>query len=75
MLGSTNTTMTPFSDPKAVSDYAERTLRLVPGLLDMQRISAILLAERTPQNGRVLVVGAGGGLELKAFAQFRYALS
>ena len=29
----------------------------------------MLLAERTPANGRVLVLGAGGGLELNAFAE------
>lgn len=61
--------MAPFSDPKAVADYEAHTLRLVPGLPDMQRMAALLLAERTPQDGRVLVVGAGGGLELRAFAQ------
>jgi tRNA (cmo5U34)-methyltransferase len=52
-----------------ISDYAERAAKLVPGLLDMQRMSAVLLAERTPEDGRVLVIGAGGGMELKAFAQ------
>lgn len=61
--------MSSFSDRKAVSEYEQRTLRLVPGLNDMQRMSALLLAERTPPDGRVLVVGAGGGLELRAFAQ------
>ena len=29
----------------------------------------LLLAERVPVSGRVLVLGAGGGLELKAFAE------
>jgi tRNA (cmo5U34)-methyltransferase len=51
-----------------ISDYAERTMRLVPGLLDMQRMAGLLLAERVPEEGRVLVVGAGGGMELQAFA-------
>jgi tRNA (cmo5U34)-methyltransferase len=32
-------------------------------------MSALLLAESTPPDGRVLVVGAGGGMELKLFAQ------
>jgi tRNA (cmo5U34)-methyltransferase len=32
-------------------------------------MSALLLAESTPPNGRVLVVGAGGGMELKSFAE------
>jgi tRNA (cmo5U34)-methyltransferase len=30
---------------------------------------SLLLAERTPQHGRVLVLGAGGGQELKAMAE------
>jgi len=32
-------------------------------------MSALLMAESTPPDGRVLVVGAGGGMELKFFAQ------
>jgi tRNA (cmo5U34)-methyltransferase len=35
----------------------------------MQRMTTLLLAERVPEDARVLVLGAGGGLELKAFAQ------
>lgn len=61
--------MSPFSDPKAIADYAENATRRVPGLVDLHRMSALLLAERTPPNGRVLVVGAGGGMELKLFAE------
>jgi len=63
------TPLTPFSDPKAIAEYELQTLRLVPGFADMQRMAALLLAERMPPDGRVLVVGAGGGLELRAFAQ------
>src|SRR4029079_5627546 len=33
------------------------------------RMTGILLAEQTPQDANVLVLGAGGGLELKALAQ------
>lgn len=55
------------SGPDAASGYAERTARLVPGLSDLHRMVALLLAERVPEDGRVLVLGAGGGLELKAF--------
>jgi tRNA (cmo5U34)-methyltransferase len=62
-------TPSPFSDPNLVSEYAERTFKLVPGFADMQRMADLLLAERTPDDGRVLVVGAGGGLELRQFAQ------
>lgn len=61
--------MSSFSDPKAIADYAENATRRVPGLNDVHRMSALLLSERTPPNGRVLVVGAGGGMELKHFAQ------
>lgn len=32
-------------------------------------MSGLLLAERVPASGRVLVLGAGGGLELRAFAE------
>jgi tRNA (cmo5U34)-methyltransferase len=43
----------------------------VPGFADLQRMTTLLLAERAPPNARVLVVGAGGGLELKVFAESR----
>lgn len=58
-----------FSDPEAVAHYAEGPLRLVPGFLHLQRMTTLLLAERAPQDARVLVLGAGGGLELKVFAE------
>ncbi len=63
--------MTSFSDPTAVSGYAERTARIVPGLRDLHRMAGVLLAERAPANSRILVLGAGGGLELKAFAEMQ----
>jgi tRNA (cmo5U34)-methyltransferase len=58
-----------FSDPEAVSRYSEGPPRYVPGFADLHRMAAILLAERAPPVARVLVLGAGGGLELKAFAE------
>jgi tRNA (cmo5U34)-methyltransferase len=61
--------MDPFSDPQAVARYAEGAPRNVPGYHAMQRMTALLLAERVPDDARVLVLGAGGGLELKAFAE------
>lgn len=61
--------MSSFSDPKAVSNYAQNALRRVPGLSDVHRMSALLLAESTPESGRVLVLGAGGGMELTHFAE------
>ncbi len=60
--------MSSFNDPAAVARYAEGPARQVPGFADMQRMAGLLLAERVPQQGRVLVLGAGGGLELKVFA-------
>jgi tRNA (cmo5U34)-methyltransferase len=63
--------MDAFSDPQAVARYAEGPPRLVPGFADLQRMVAILLAERAPEDARVLVLGAGGGLEIKALAEAR----
>lgn len=60
---------TAFSDINAVARYTEGPPRIVPGFSDMQRMASLLLAERVPENGRVLVVGAGGGLELNVFAE------
>src|SRR5688572_20714912 len=42
-----------FSDPEAVSRYAEGPPRLVPGFADLQRMTTILLAERAPADARV----------------------
>lgn len=61
--------MQPFSDPAMVAAYAEGTPRKVPGFADLHRMAMLLLAERTPKAADILVVGAGGGLELKAFAE------
>ncbi|MBT2187932.1 class I SAM-dependent methyltransferase [Sphingobium nicotianae] len=57
-----------FSDPAAVARYAEGPRRFVPGFADLHRMTAILLAERAPADAHILVLGAGGGLELKALA-------
>lgn len=60
-----------FADPQFVARYVEGPPRLVPGFYDMHRMATILLAEHVPEHGRVLVVGAGGGLELKSLAEAR----
>ena len=54
---------------QSVNAYAEGPPRQVLGFFGLHRMTTMLLAERTPSNGRVLVLGAGGGLELKAFAE------
>lgn len=48
--------------------YAEGPPRQVPGFASLHKMTSMLLAECVPFNGRVLVLGAGGGLELKALA-------
>ncbi len=60
---------TAFSDPQAVAKYTEGPPRFVPGYNSMLSMAAILLAEHAREDARILVLGAGGGLELKAFAQ------
>jgi tRNA (cmo5U34)-methyltransferase len=57
-----------FSDPDAVARYAEGPVRQVPGFHGLQQMTSVLLAESVPDEGHVLVLGAGGGLELKVFA-------
>ncbi|OAF11681.1 class I SAM-dependent methyltransferase [Bradyrhizobium neotropicale] len=52
-----------------VAKYTEGPPRFVPGYNSMLSMAAILLAERAHEDARILVLGAGGGLELKAFAQ------
>lgn len=61
--------MDAFSDPQAVARYAENPPRMVPGYGDMQTMARLLLAERAPDDARILVLGAGGGLELRMFAE------
>ena len=57
-----------FYDPEAVARYAEGPLRFVPGLDALHRMTGLLLAERAPIDAKVLVLGAGGGAELRAMA-------
>ena len=56
------------ASPHDATTYATRAARQVPGLHDLHRMAAILLAEKVPATGRVLVLGAGGGMELATFA-------
>lgn len=42
---------------------------MVPAYQDVHRLAAVLMAERVPAEGRILVLGAGGGLETRAFAE------
>lgn len=58
-----------FANEAAVAHYTDGPPRMVPGLAGLHRMAAILLAERAPQDARILVLGAGGGMELKVFAE------
>lgn len=60
--------LAPFRDPQAVARYTEGPRRFVPGFADLHTMTGILLGERAPTDSRILVLGAGGGLELKALA-------
>ncbi len=64
-----NHTTAPFNDPQSVASYAEGPARNVPGWADMLRMTDLLLTEHAPDDANVLVVGAGGGLELKRLAE------
>jgi tRNA (cmo5U34)-methyltransferase len=57
-----------FDDPAFAARYAEGPEQFVPGYKVMQRMAAQLIAERTGEVADVLVLGAGGGLEIEAFA-------
>ncbi|UYQ72129.1 methyltransferase domain-containing protein [Pelagibacterium flavum] len=49
--------------------YAACAPRKVPGFDGLHAMTSQLLAERVPQDGKIVVLGAGGGLELKALAE------
>lgn len=57
-----------FDDPAFVARYAEGPGQFVPGYQVMQRMAAQFIHERVGDAARLLVLGAGGGLELEAFA-------
>ena len=58
-----------FRDREAVAKYADEVKRFLPGTEALHRMTHVLLAERVPNAGKILVLGAGGGLELKAMAE------
>lgn len=61
--------MSTFIDPDTISSYARMAERNVPALRDLHCMVSLLLAEKVPRDGRILVLGAGGGLELRAMAR------
>ncbi len=57
-----------FNDPEQVGRYAENPPRFMPGFWDLHKMTSVLISEKAPANAKVLVLGAGGGLELEALA-------
>lgn len=62
------TLLASFNDPEHARRYGDGPQRFIPGFADLHRMTAILLAERASEDARILVLGAGGGLELRALA-------
>jgi tRNA (cmo5U34)-methyltransferase len=58
-----------FADPDFAARYREGPPRFVPGHHDMLRMATMLLAEDAPRDAAVLVVGVGGGIEVRHFAE------
>ena len=59
-----------FADPENAKRYAAGTpLNFFPGFSVMHDLALQLLRESMGPDGNLLVLGAGGGLELKAFAE------
>lgn len=65
---STSRFLKHFSDPATALTYAQGVKRYLPGMEALHRMTGVLLAEEAPDDAHVLVLGAGGGLELKALA-------
>ena len=51
-----------------INAYADGAFKQVPGLAGLHRMTELLLAEHVPDSGRILVLGAGGGIELTNLA-------
>ncbi|MAA98013.1 MAG: methyltransferase [Stappia sp.] len=63
--------MTGFDDPATVSRYAQGTVQRVPGLSALHLMALLLLGEGAARDAAMLVVGAGGGMEIDVFARAR----
>ena len=57
-----------FEDPAHAAVYAEGPARFVPGFGALHKMASVLIREHAPADANVLVHGAGGGLEIEAFA-------
>lgn len=58
-----------YADPERVTAYTEKgPPTFMPGHAGVLQMAAVLLSEQMPQDGTVLVIGAGGGLETRYLA-------
>ena len=67
-LPTSNPLQQHFVKPEMVAQYLEGPRRFVPGLDALLQMTTQLLVERAPDHARILVLGAGGGSELRAMA-------
>lgn len=60
-----------FDDPDFVAKYVQKgPPAFTPGHSGLLQMTGVLLAERAPEDGHILIVGAGGGLDTRALADF-----
>lgn len=57
-----------FDDPGHAVNYADGPAKFVPAFRSLHSMATVLIRETAPSNAHILVHGAGGGLELEAFA-------
>ncbi|MEL6666374.1 MAG: class I SAM-dependent methyltransferase [Pseudomonadota bacterium] len=58
-----------FDDPNHAKDYAKGPASFVPGFEALHQMAAVLIREYSAPSPSVFVHGAGGGLEIEAFAR------
>lgn len=58
-----------FKDPEHAAQYADGPAKFMPGFESVHRMAGVLIREFAPPDARVLAHGAGGGLEIEAFAR------
>ena len=62
-------TLDLFDNPDHAAIYADGPARFVPGFASLHKMAGVLIRETAPQDAKLLIHGAGGGLELQAFAK------
>ena len=58
-----------FADAAKIAGYADGPPRFLPGFAALHQMTIILLQEKVAPSADLLVLGAGGGLELEAMAR------